>query len=184
MERWLYNPCMHCGPCNHPHRDRIDMQIINGIPYRTIVAENPGLSLGALSRHRAHITEMLRERTQEERAEQGNSLLSRVEDVITGAYTIVKLAKEDKSYAAASNALNSIIRCLDLLGHLTGELQAPGAGIHFHQTRNITNIVNVNDDSEIAMLFAEFTRNFHPDEIQRLKLLVSASDAAPDVPSR
>ena len=171
-----------CKGCVHPDRAVIDQQIVAGVDFRTLAATYH-LFLGGLSRHREHVKQLLAEsmRVQEgERAERGSALMVRVEKLLDDAEEILSTAKSKQNLTAATGAINACTRLLELCGRLSGELQAPGAGIHFHSTRNVTNVVNINDDTEIAQMFAEFTRNFHPDEIERLKLLVSAS--APSQP--
>src|ERR1019366_5222155 len=109
---------------------------IAGVSYR-VIGQHFGLSLGALNRHRKHVVDMVKELSHEERAERGSSLLARVEELIVEAKEIVVLAKNEKSFAAATNALNTVARSLELVGRLNGELQAPGAGIHFHSSKTV-----------------------------------------------
>jgi hypothetical protein len=163
----------------HPDRDAIANELLRGIDFRTIIANhpNPRISLGALSRFRAALREemglALKARSDDERAENGKSLINRVEELIDEAKDICRLAKQDKAYAAATNALNSVARALELIGKLTGEIALPtnAPGIHFHRT-TINNVsVNADDLHEIAVLVGEATENFSIDEFMRLKAL-------------
>ena len=175
----MYTPLMaSCKACIHPDRASIDHQIVNGVPFRTIAATY-SLSLGGLSRHRDHVRELLVEAMQAragERAELGSNLTNRVEKLLGVAEEILTTAKSEKNLTAATGAINACTRLLELCGRLSGELQAPGAGIHFHATKNVTNIVNIrNDDIEVAVLIAEATKGFDPSEIQRLKMLAETA---------
>jgi hypothetical protein len=167
-----------CNVDRHPNRVEIDEQLVAGVGYRVLISRY-GFSLGALSRHKnkclkSQLAEAMRERS-DQRAETGSSLLSRVEEIVAEARDIMSEAKRDKKYAAASNALNAATRALTLIAHLSGELANPSTGgIHFHQTRNVTTVINVNDDLEIAQLFGEATRGYDPVEIERLKLLAES----------
>jgi hypothetical protein len=173
-----------CHACRHPDRAAIDQALIRGTDYRTLAAQY-GLSIGGLSRHKEHLKEMVAEAMRAragERAEHGSELLKRIEEVINGAKGIAARAARTDQLAVANGALNTVIRSLELIGRLTGELATPGlGGIHFHATKNVTTIVNVHDDTEIAQLVAEATNNFAPEEISRLKKLAESTITCTDV---
>jgi hypothetical protein len=61
---------------------------------------------------------------------------------------------------------------------MTGELQAPGAGIHLTVNNSrTTNTINVGtDDHELAQLVSEATRGFDTGEIERLKALATGTE--------
>jgi len=170
---------MNCAGCLHRDRDRLDAQLVQGVPYRSIAASF-NLSLGALSRHKRHVKEMIQARTPGEREEHGKSLLARVEELISEAQDVCRLAKADKKYAAARNALNGVGRSLELIGKLTGEIAAPvnAGGIHLMLNKTV-NIANYDDDANFARLVFEATRGFDADEIERLKMLAASSPSQP-----
>jgi hypothetical protein len=177
-ERHVYIPSMStCGPCSHPNRDQIDLELINGASFRRIAASF-NLSLGAISRHKAHVKEMIRERTQDQREEHGGVLVSRVEKLAAAAEEILAMAKADKNLNAATGAINAATRLLELVGRLSGELASVNSGgIHMTQIK-VTNINNYDDDASFAQMIGEATKWFDPHEIQRLKALAESSRTA------
>jgi hypothetical protein len=79
---------MNCAGCLHRDRDQLDAQLVAGIPYRTI-ASTFDLSLGAISRHKRHVQEMIQARTAEETAAHGSALLDRVTKLVGEAEEIL-----------------------------------------------------------------------------------------------
>ena len=171
-----------CRPCFHRNRQRIDQQIVDGVPYRVILAENPGLSLGALSRHRSHIKEALGDAARlraAERAENGHALLDRAEKLLSEAQEVLATAKSTQNLKAANNAIIACVKVLTLIGHASGEL-TPNGGVHVMMNNRTTiNTVNlrVDDDEEAAEAVAILTRGFDLDEIERLKKLAQEAEA-------
>jgi hypothetical protein len=165
---------MHCKPCFHPRRSEIDRQIVVGVAYRNIAAAFD-LSLGSLSRHKSHIQEALADAVKQrdgERSEQSSALLARVEKLVGEAESLLASAKAKDNIAGATSAINAATRLLELLGRLTGELGSQNSGgIHLTVNKTTNTTINYNDDTEIAVLIAEATRNFDPNEIQRLRML-------------
>jgi hypothetical protein len=180
-ERQVYIPFMPtCGPCSHRNRDEIDLQLINGVSFRRIAAAF-NLSLGSISRHKAHVKEMIRARTQEQREEHGGVLLSRVEELISETREILTSAKTDKNLTAATSAVNAITRLLELLGRLDGSLQSANAGgIHLRMSKTINvNVHSYDNDVEFALLVKEATRSFDPATIEHLKQLAESAITQP-----
>jgi hypothetical protein len=168
---------MNCAGCLHRNRDQLDAQLIQGIPYRTI-SETFHLSLGAVSRHRKHVREMIQARGESETAAHGSALYDRVEKLVGEAEAILEAAKAKKDFRGANGALGAACKLLDLLGRASGQLQAANAGgIHLTLNQRVTNTVinNYDMDVEFAMLVSEATRNFDPVEIGRLKALADSS---------
>jgi hypothetical protein len=177
-----YRADMQCRACSRPDRATIDEKIVSGVPYR-LIAASTGLSLGALSRHRAHVKDQLAEAASHraaERSEQATTLLDRVESAISDAQAILRDARTSKNLTAATGAVNAVTRLLELLGRVSGELQtASASGIHFSLTK-VSNTVNNygTDDSELAQLVSEATKGFDPAEITRLRLLTEGKPTA------
>lgn len=172
-----------CKPCHHPNRDQIDQAIISGVDYRTLSATY-GISLGSISRHKRHVRDFLAsamQARQEKNEERGSPLLVRVEELVAETKEILAMAKTDKNLTAATGAVNAAARLLELCGRLDGSLVSAAApGIHFHQTKNITNVINIHDsDLEIALLFSEATHGYNEREIQRLKQLAASAPTQP-----
>jgi hypothetical protein len=172
-----------CKACCDPRRDQIDSQIIAGTPLRTLVAST-GISLGALSRHKSHIKQMvglaLNERTQEEKEEHGSALLQRVLRLTDEAEKILAAASAKKDFRSANGALGAAAKLLDLCGRLSGELQGPNTpGLHLTLNSTRINVTHYNDDAELASLIAEATDNFNPAEIARLKRIAEGQNILP-----
>jgi hypothetical protein len=163
---------MHCRACHHPDRDKVDADLVAGVPVRQIHALT-GLSLGGLTRHKEHVREIIRERQPSERAELAVSLVSRVERVINEAETILSTAKACGDLKAAVAALNANLKALEMIGRASGELAANGGGIHLHAHRTtVTNVtVEPGSDEELAALISEATHGYDTAEIQRLKTI-------------
>jgi hypothetical protein len=167
---------MNCAGCLHSNRDALDAQLVQGVPYRSIAAAFD-LSLGAISRHRKHVKEMIQARSSVETSEHGSALLARVEEVITEARAILVDAKANKSFGPATQALNSITRALELCARLSGELQAPNSGgIHLTKITNV-NVTNY-DDKELAGLLKEATCGWNPAVIARFQALTDSPESA------
>ena len=174
-----------CKACAHRDREALDEAYARSLPIRSI-CERFGLSIGCAHRHKAHVRALLADaarRAHAESPERGATLLARIEQVIDGAKGIASRAVRSDQLGTANAALGTILRSLELLGRLNGELQAPG-GIHIHHNKTV-NVVTINDsDVEVAVLVGEATDGFNVEEFQRLKLLAerSTSRSQPDVP--
>src|SRR5580704_669381 len=166
---------MNCAGCLHRDRYSLDTQIVQGVPYRTLSATF-SLSLGALSRHRRHVKEMLAARGPAEASEHGSALLARVEEVITEAKAILVEARANKSFGPATQAVNAITRALELIGRVDGSLQsANSGGLHLHKHEHTTIITSLDNDVSFAEMIGEATKGFSVDELMRLKALAASS---------
>jgi hypothetical protein len=173
----MYNPAMaHCRYCFHPRRDEIDRLYIAGTPLRTIIA-NFGGSLGAASRHRQHVKDLIKDRLPGERAEIGSDLIHRVESLLDEAKGILSTAKTKENLTAAVAAVNACTRLLELVGRLDGTLVQPNTpGLHLTLNRVTNTTINAGSDEELAILVAEATDHFSEATIARLKALAAASE--------
>jgi hypothetical protein len=179
----LYCLSVYSSIDKHPDRDAIDAELVAGIGFRTIQARhsNPPISLGTLSRYwalrRREMGLALRERSDGERAEHASDLVNQVVEVTEEAKTIVAEAKTAKSFQAATMALNTVLKSLEFIARLTGELQSPNAGgLHLTLNRVTTTVYNAGSDQELAELVSEATDNFSEATIAHLKrLAVSAT---------
>jgi hypothetical protein len=176
----LYNAIMPaCKACAHRDRDRIDRQIIDGIALRPL-SRTTGLSLGCLHRHKEHIKDIIRARTQSESETHGSDLLDRVRKLTDEAIGILETAKAAGNLKAATSAIIAAVRTLELTGRLDGSLAQPNApGLHLtlNKVTNV-NVTNYDNDVEFAQLIREATKNFSESEIARLKMLASCNDRA------
>jgi hypothetical protein len=169
---------INCRTCGHPREAEINLQLLNRVPYRTIIASFPEkpLTLGGLNRHLACVKEKLGDAIQSrasESAERSFTLLDRVESVIKDAQAILSDARSTKDLKNAVAALGAITRALELCGKLSGQLSTGSSGINLSiNTRTTNNVVNIGtDDVELASLVMEATNNWNPDRIEHLKTL-------------
>jgi hypothetical protein len=174
---------MNCAGCLHPNRDALDAQLVAGVPYRAISATF-NLSLGAISRHKRHVKEMIQARTTTEMSEHSSTLYNRVERLVDEAEQILAKAKAKDDFRGANGALGAAAKLLDLLGRASGELQSANVGgIHLTQIK-VTNINTSNDDRELAELIREATADFNPAVIERFKQLAACTVDAPPLLTR
>jgi hypothetical protein len=117
---------------------------------------------------------IIRERTQDQRAERGDDLLQRVQRLSDEAIGILEIAKAEKNLKAATSAICAAVRTLELCGRLDGSLAQPNApGLHLTMNRVTNNtIVAVDNDADFAAMIGEATRGFDHAELDRLKALV------------
>jgi hypothetical protein len=166
-----------CKPCRHPLRDEIDAKLVAGTPLRTL-RDSYHISLGSLSRHREHVKNMIRERTDGQRQEHGSELLARVLRLAGEAEEILQSAKAASNLKAATSAIVAAVRTLELVGRLSGELAQPNTpGLHFHVDKSTH--INVNYDFELAVLVKEATKNFDAKAIAELKALADSAISQP-----
>ncbi len=112
-----------CTACKHPKRAEIDAALVAGATSLRDIAGQFGLSRSALFRHRAHIPAALTKAKEAGEIAQANTLLARVNEVISKAENIAGKALAANEFAAAVRGLGEVRQCLELLGELSGELQ-------------------------------------------------------------
>jgi hypothetical protein len=126
-----------CTVCTHPQRAEIDKQLVGRVPLRKVV-ERYGTSTGALSRHSHHIAGAIAKATDAalastcalaaakavEQAGDAQTLLSRVQELNTRAIHILDAAQTAGQHQVALQAIREARACMELLGKLSGELQA------------------------------------------------------------
>jgi hypothetical protein len=165
-----------CNVCKNPDKAAIEAALLRNVPLRTISAES-GVSVASLFRHRQHLPLKLVQAERAREVSEASSLLDRVESLVLECREIAAAARKEKNWPAATGALREVRSCLELLGKLSGELQA-AASIQFHQHAHLHTAPMPTDeadlDRQIAHSVAEATDNFSPQEIARLKALVAA----------
>jgi hypothetical protein len=179
---------MACKACVHPSRDQIDRRLIDGTPLRDIAAST-GLSLGGLSRHRTHLRQTLglalKERGDDERAENGSDLLQRVQKLVGEAEEILATAKSNGNLRAATSAICAAVRVLELVGRLDGSLAQPNTpGLHLTLNKTTINVTNYDDDIDFAQMIGEATRGFDVTELLRLKAIAENNNSVQPVCNR
>jgi hypothetical protein len=170
-----------CKACRHPERDRIDREIVTGQPFRQIAGWT-GLSLGGLHRHREHVSKTLREAFAREGTERAEDLLDRLESLLHDAEAILASAKAKDDWKGAIAAIGAATRLLELVAKVRGEipqLNTPGLHLTLNKTTyNVRGDASGNDDTDLALLVQEATKNWSPAEIERLRLLAENAGAS------
>ncbi len=137
-----------------------------------------------MQRHKRHMAKSIVRAAPYEAGEalQAVSLLTRVQGLIGEIREISEKAKKDKNWGSALGACRELRGCLELLGKLSGELQAatPGPKIQIgvavnagQQQRESDEGDSADLDFQIARHVMEATNNFDPREIARLQALCS-----------
>ncbi len=111
-----------CTICRHPQRAEIDGALIESQSLRNI-AKRFGTTSTSLHRHRKHLPAELTKAKQAEEVANADTLLGRVEALISRLEGIATKAETEKQWRAASGAMREIRGCLTLLGQLSGELK-------------------------------------------------------------
>jgi hypothetical protein len=184
-------PMRVCNVCKNDKRAAIEDALVRNVPLRRI-SEDVGLSVASLFRHRQHLPEKLALAERAREVSEASSLLDRVENLIAECREIAAAARKEKNWPAATGALREVRSCLELLGRLSGQLQA-AASIQFHQHAHLhanaaipTSEVEL--ELEIARQVGEATCGFDEREIARLRALVAqpllerASESKSNVP--
>lgn len=187
-----------CTICAKPAEERVAIEgdLLRNIPLR-VLAEKWGLpNHYPLHRHRQHLPERMLQAKQAEEVAEASTLLQRVESLIGDCKGIADRAKKDKNWQAATAALREIRSNLELLGRLSGELQAASMsvriGVHSTTVNVGTEALSETDlELTIAREVAEATNGFDPREIARLKALIDGPlmlegtlGDVPNVPSK
>jgi hypothetical protein len=141
------------------------------------------VSAWSIHRHRQHLPAKLVKAQAAQEVCDADSLLARVEHLLSEVKEIAAHAKAAKDWPAATAAFREMRGCLELLGKVTGELQQQRAGgdLHLHRhahlhTGGAMPKTEIEIDLEIAKQVAAATAGFDPQEIVRLKLLVAGAD--------
>jgi hypothetical protein len=170
-----------CSVCKSPEKLAVENAILRRVPLSRIAAQTK-LSVYAMQRHKGHMAKNIVRAAPYEASEalQAVSLLDRVQGLISEIREIAEKAKKDKSWNCALAALRELRSCIELLGKLSGELQAqtPGPKVQVGVVINSSQQQPESEDSgdldlQIARHVMEATLNFDPAEIERLKLLCS-----------
>jgi hypothetical protein len=111
-----------CSICRHDDREEIDQALLGGTPYRTI-AERKGVSLGALNRHKAHVSARLVNATTVAQESAPQSFRERLDGVKCAAWTVLQNSlKDEKRFGMALQAMARIEKQLQLEAELKAKL--------------------------------------------------------------
>jgi hypothetical protein len=170
-----------CSVCKSPDKAAVESAILRRVPLSRIAAQTK-LSVFAMQRHKGHMAKNIVRAAPYEAGEalQAVSLLERVQGLIAEIREIAEKAKKDKSWNCALAALRELRSCLELLGKLSGELQAqaPGPKVSVGVIVNAQQQQPENEDGgdldlTLARYVCEATNNFDVTEIERMKALCS-----------
>jgi len=102
-----------CTVCTHPHRALIDMDLLNGVPYRKLAAQH-NLSPSALCRHTRHIARNLEamDRDQDQRFKR--EILERLDLLNVRLDRTFQEATNNQSLRIALDCIRESIRVLNL----------------------------------------------------------------------
>jgi hypothetical protein len=134
-----------CTVCRHSQREEIDHQLLGASPLRTI-ADQWSVSKTALIRHKAeHLASTLVKSKQAEQVAHADALVDQLKRLTADARRIQEKAERAEDYRAALAAVRELIRIIDLVARLSGDLQA----------RTETNVLNLNVSPDTATRMAE-----------------------------
>jgi hypothetical protein len=141
-----------CTVCHHLRRKEVDRDLLAGMPLRTI-ADHWSVSKTALIRHKTdHLASALVKAKDAEEVAHADGLPGQLKQLTADARRIQEKAERAKDYRVASAGVRKLVRIVDLVARLTGELQE----------RNEMNILNVHLDPETAKQVAETYLARHP----------------------
>ena len=116
-----------CTVCKHAQRDDIDRALVSGEPLRSI-AERFGASATALHRHKAQdLAKALTRAAEAQELAHDKDLLKQVRELVGSAHGILAKAEGRGDFRTALMAIREARGTLELLGRITGELNAPPA---------------------------------------------------------
>jgi hypothetical protein len=123
-----------CRACRHEKRTEIDCAVAGG-EILTLVAQRFGISRSGLKRHRKHIPASLVVAPQAKDVARASTVLEHVQGLLDEAKRFKILAEEKGDIRTAMLALREVVRIVELLAKLTGELEVGDTNVlHVHVT--------------------------------------------------
>ncbi|MEO5346809.1 MAG: hypothetical protein H7834_10595 [Magnetococcus sp. YQC-9] len=111
-----------CTVCIHKRRNEIDKFLLAGETFCAL-SRQYALSKDALRRHQtAHIPQAMAKSQEAAEAAHGDDLLSKLRNLEEQAARIARKAEENRNYAAALSGVRELVRIIELLAKLRGEL--------------------------------------------------------------
>lgn len=137
--------------CRHPQRTAIDGALVAGAP-STEVARCYGLVERSVRRHAAsHLPERLMRASEAEEQLQAGRLLGRALAVVSDLEAMVAQGKAAGDQDAVLRAIRELRPSLELLGKITGQIQA---GTTVNLMNQVWNRLGVRDEPELRRLVA------------------------------
>jgi hypothetical protein len=118
-----------CSVCADSRRPELDRAIIRGVSLRNLEAQHPGLSRGAIDRHRKKCLPMALEKAKELGAEvvSCGMVEDEVKALVVEATNIRKKAAAIGDYRLALLSIREARGCLELVARITGEINSEPA---------------------------------------------------------
>ncbi|MBF0154393.1 MAG: hypothetical protein HQL64_11695 [Magnetococcales bacterium] len=112
-----------CSVCTHKARNAIDKGLVAGEPFRALERQF-GVSRDALRRHKAdHIPAVVAQAQQAAVVAQGDTLLDQLGQLQESARRLGEKAEKEKKFGVALMAVRELVRIVELMAKLKGELQ-------------------------------------------------------------
>lgn len=119
-----------CSVCIHKRLEDIDKALIEGETFRALSRQYT-LSRDALRRHKMeHLPTAMAKAKEAEEASHGDNLLDHLGELREQAQRIAQKAEDAKNYTAALGGVRELVRIVELLAKLRGELnEAPAVNM-------------------------------------------------------
>ena len=114
-----------CTICKHPNLGEINAAIVSGTTYRDI-AGRFGTSKSALERHKSHVSAALMKAKAAAEIVQGDSLIEKITQLEREARRLGRKAEDAGDLRAAMAAVRDLVRIVELLAKIQGDIKDPG----------------------------------------------------------
>jgi len=129
-----------CTICKSPCRDEVDRALLAGTSHQDI-ARHTSLSRWAIRRHETHLPALLARSNKAAEVARADDLVSQLQKLTEDARRIQEKAERSNNFGAALGAIRELVRIVELLAKLRGELISE---------RRTTNVLNLSLDAETA----------------------------------
>lgn len=111
-----------CCICNHPDREKIELQLVQGVPLRSI-GQRFGVSHTSVRRHKikGHILAPALVRQELKRIESAWNTLREATEIFQKALDLVEEAGRIRDFESATLLLGQCRNCLELIAYIRGE---------------------------------------------------------------
>lgn len=113
-----------CTICTHPEREKIDAALVAGIASNRALAPLYNVSEAALRRHsKNHLPETLAQAHEAQEVAHADDLLGQLSRLQAEAHRIKDKAEAEGDYRAALTGIRELVRIVELVAKVSGELQ-------------------------------------------------------------
>ena len=117
-----------CTICDHDQREVIDAALIEGQSSNLALSALHGVSESALRRHKKrHLPEALAQAQDAHEVAQGDNLLAQLDGLRQEAHRIKDKAEKGADYRTALAGIRELVRIVELMAKVRGELAQEGA---------------------------------------------------------